>query len=81
MNDLDDNDNIPADGTVTVAHDGATIHGSDTVDEAAAALFDAFGGDYCMELVQALWREMARRTKAKVEKRVDVRSGRSRFVS
>jgi hypothetical protein len=76
----DESDDPPTDGAVTVAHNGATIHSSDTVDEAAAALFDAFGGDYCMDLVQALWREMARRTKVKVSKR-DVRSGRNRFVS
>jgi hypothetical protein len=76
----DDFDDDPdADGAVTVAHDGCTIHGSDTVDEAAMALFDAFGGDYCMTLVLALLKENSARKPVAVRR--DVRSGRSRFVS
>lgn len=75
----DFDDDPPTDGAVTVAHNGATIHSSDTADEAAAALFDAFGADWCMTLVLALLKENSAR-KLPTSRR-DVRSGRNRFVS
>ena len=54
-NDLDDNDDLPCDGSVDVYVPSVEIYADDTPQEAADVLIGAFGAEWCAEL----WRVLA----------------------